>query len=422
MNERAGSFKTRVGLVLLLAFGLRLSAAIWWDARLADEQRFAFGDSESYWVLAERIASGKSYEYGVGGARAFRTPGYPLVLALLFAVDDSPAVMWARSLGACFGTLAVGGVIWITQQLFTRRAALVAGLLAALYPGAIGMSVFVLSEAPFCPLMLAQLAAWIAAFRAASSRRAAWLALLAGLLAGLATLVRPSWLLFTPFAWAIAITCFAERKRQLLIGVALAVGIVTAMLPWWVRNHQVTGALTLTTTQLGASLYDGWNAQATGASDMRFVDDFFRQQQQADAAGPQPPTGAFEVRLDKRMRDAAVRWAKSDPGRVVQLAAIKFARMWSPWPNAAEFQSWLFRLVICGGYLPLSVLSVGGAVRFARHNWPAALCAIPAVYFTCLHVIFVSSIRYRQPAMLVLIVLAAGLIDTWWTKKTSSDE
>jgi hypothetical protein len=36
------------------------------------------------------------------------------------------------------------------------------------------------------------------------------------------------------------------------------------------------------------------------------------------------------------------------------------------------------------------------------------LCCLPAVYLTLLHVVFVSSLRYRDPAMLALLALAAG--------------
>lgn len=405
-------------LLLLLSFGLRLGAAYWWESRVPAGQRFVFGDSESYWVLAQAIARGEPYQFGSPDSRIFRTPGYPLVLAGLFTVvGDDPPVVWARVLGAGLGTLTVGLVIVLARQLFSEGTALIAGVMATVYPGAIGMSVFVLSEAPFCPCMLMQLLGWTAAWRSPSTNATLGYSLLAGLAAGAATLMRPSWLLFTPFALAIGYTCFAQRRKQLLIGAAIALGLLLVMAPWWLRNYGVTGKLTLTTLQTGASLYDGLNPAATGASDMRFVPEFQAAQRREDAASSSPPEDTFEERLDRRMHDAAVAWARAHPGRVLQLAAIKVARMWSPWPNAAELQSWTMRLSILLGCTPLAILGLVGAIWFARRDWAYALCFVPAVYFTCLHVIFVSSIRYRQPAVLALIVLAAGVLEVLWQRR-----
>jgi 4-amino-4-deoxy-L-arabinose transferase-like glycosyltransferase len=396
----------QVAILLLVAIALRLSLAWWLDHQL--QGRFAFGDSESYWALARCIAHGEPFQFGSADARIFRTPGYPSILATVFLLaGDEPSPMWGRALGAGLGALAVLGVWWLAGRLFGPRAGLLAGAVAACYPGAVVTSLLVLSEAPFSPFMLAQLGLWIEAWRSPSRRRAGLLAFAAGLAAGAATLMRPSWLLFTPFALLIGVLAPRQRPRHLGLGLVMVIGLCVAMAPWWIRNAQITGHFVPTTLQLGASLYDGLNPAANGASNMEFVPGFNESRAKRFSAG-EGAGETFEYYLDRQYRDAAVAWACSHPGRAVQLAGIKFCRLWNVWPNEPRFSGWPVRLAMLGTYVPVMLLALLGIARTIRCGWPYVLCWLPAVYLTVLHVIFVSSIRYREPAMLALIVLAAG--------------
>ncbi len=413
--------------LLLLALGVRLGAGVWWQGRITPPSRFRFGDSESYWQLGQAIAQGNSYLYGEEKYQIFRTPGYPLLLAGLFTwvgdgrdAQHQPDVLWGRALSALLGTLAVVGVGLLAWKLFGPKTALAAAMGTALYPEAIALSVFVLSEAPFCPLMLGQLIAWSLAWKSNELKSQIFWSILAGTAAGLATLMRPSWLLFTPFALLLGMLAFTEKTKQLRIGLVAIFALSVTMLPWWVRNYQVAGRFVPTSLQVGASLYDGLSPKATGESEMSFVPLFVREQQLADQqtiALGEPLKGIFEDRLDQRMKAAAILWAKEHPAAVLRLAGVKFLRMWSPLPNAAEFGSLSIRLTLALTYTPVLLLALWGAWKFALRDWPYFLCLIPAVYFTCLHVIFVSSIRYRQPAMLPLLVLAAAVIVAHWERQ-----
>ena len=143
---------------------------------------------------------------------------------------------------------------------------------------------------------------------------------------------------------------------------------------------------------------------------MAFVPRLTEQERLDPAGAGGDPSDTFEYRLDRRMRSEALSWARENPGRVVRLGLIKLGRIWNIWPNEAALSGWPIRLAVMVTYLPVMILGAWGAWRTIGRGWPYILCWLPAVYFTLLHVVFVSSIRYRQPAMLLLIVLAAGTI------------
>ena len=401
----------QVAWLLTLAGIVRLGAAVYWHQHWHGQ--FVFGDSHSYFDLARAIAHGQPYQLP-SGEQVFRAPGYPLLLSPVLWFLDGPHAVWAARIESClFGSLTVLAVACWAWQVFGPRAAWIAGLIMALYPEAVAISVPVLSEAPFCLLVAMNLAVWTAAwkrcgssgFRCGTREIVGWaepgrvppkkrwwdsprlgppyclqrgeksgllLGLLAVRLAGAATLVRPSWMLFLPFA----LTCgliYGQRRRQLLLAVTMFAGFVAVMLPWWVRNYRVTGHFVPTTLQVGASLYDGWNPQATGASDMRFVPEFEKAQRNSDADHAE--SDGFEYRLDRRPRQAAWDWACANPGRVVQLAGIKFLRIWNFWPNEPSFAAWPVRLAVLVTYVPLMLLAAWGLRRARSLAAGPAYCA-----------------------------------------------
>ena len=223
-------------------------------------------------------------------------------------------------------------------------------------------------------------------------------------------------------------------RRRWTLPLVMLVGLVVTMTPWWLRNYQLSGHFVATTLQAGESLYDGLNPEADGSSDLPTVNVFkqqLRDELRADVitderpaderhAGERPTDNnaamsiaaivELEYRTDRALGRAAIDWASQHPGRVVQLAAVKLLRIWNVWPNEPRFRRLPVLLVVTVSYVPVLLAACFGVWKYSRHGWPYVLCWLPAVYFTALHVVFVSSIRYRDPAMLALIVLAAGVV------------
>jgi hypothetical protein len=175
----------------------------------------------------------------------------------------------------------------------------------------------------------------------------------------------------------------------------LTLGLVVVMAPWWIRNHRLYGRFVPTAIWTGASLYDGLNPTATGASDM-------------DTFMASPEVWPLdEEQQDATLRRRALAFAREHPGRVLRLALVKLARYWSPWPNAATFRSPVVLLAGAAVELPIYALILLGAWDRRRDPRGLVLLAGPLLYFCALHMVFASSMRYRIPAEMPALVLAA---------------
>jgi hypothetical protein len=183
-------------------------------------------------------------------------------------------------------------------------------------------------------------------------------------------------------------------------------GIVLVLSPWWVRNARVYGRFVPTALWFGASLYDGLNPQATGASDMSFLE--------------RPDIWPLdEEDQDAELTRQAMRFLRENPGRALTLAIVKLGRFWSPWPNAEGMGSLPLMVASAAVELPLfGLLALGAWNR--RHDLAAwVLSAGPVLYFSALHLFFASSMRYRIPGEMPALALAAFgwlALWTWWQK------
>ncbi len=417
MNPTVPSPKTRTSLVSLLvvlflvAEICRVGAALW----LADRNRRAgvehdFPDSELYWKLALRVAAGEPYDDG--RRQILRTPGYPVFLAGSIRLFG-PSITGARHAQAAIGSCSCVILFLLVRKLLGTRPAAVAAGIASVHPFAVLLSALLLSEAFFTFAMLLQLLVFVRFVEEENCvgnrlKPLLWAAA-TGLCGAAATLVRPSWILATPIVVAfLAIRGRDSRGRpmdRLSLAFTILLVFCLGMSPWWIRNWKVTGHFVSTTLWVGASLYDGLNDHATGASDMAFMD-------QPEKFGLDPSLKTVsEWDEDRMLRNAAYRFAREHPWRVIQLAWIKLVRFWNPLPNAAGWGNWQMQLVSLVTCLPIFVLAVLGAWRLRRQWYVLAVLSGPVLYFCTIHLIFVSSIRYREAAMLpVLGLVAARLI------------
>lgn len=184
-------------------------------------------------------------------------PGMSILVATLHRLLEMPADIPLQLLGAILDSLAAVIVYWIATQVLGPRAALLSGMLYALFlPQAWAATGAQMPDGLIGPFIVAMLAAILVATSSTDWRAWRWY-MLAGLALGLGSYLRPDYLLapvaMFPFLWL-----FLRRFFTAAIGSILVLSVALALLsPWAYRNHSLFDRWIFTSSGAGATLVTG---------------------------------------------------------------------------------------------------------------------------------------------------------------------
>ncbi|HEX7334839.1 MAG TPA: glycosyltransferase family 39 protein [Pyrinomonadaceae bacterium] len=233
--------------ILLLAVAFRVYG-VW------SHPAVPVGDAEDYHQLATRLVEGRGYVNAAGKPTAWRPPAYPVFLAGVYKVGGV-SVERATMVQVIIGALTVLMLTALGAMILGWPRALIAGVIAAVYPALFWLPRLLLSENLSLFLLLLSLGAIILYLR---SSRMVWIVVF-GVLCALNTLVRGA-NLFLPIVVAFGLLIFQWRSWKQLVAplLAMTVAFIVTLLPWTIRNYRVFHQPIPIATQDGLTLYGSY--------------------------------------------------------------------------------------------------------------------------------------------------------------------
>ena len=416
MTPLRDRFWFRLALIALLALTVRVGYI--GVAKWSDEVEYS--DALYYSIQAQQIAEGEAFQ-----SRAHDRPAADH--APLTEISQAPtawvfgrSVLALRLVQAVYGTLAVVAIALLARRVAGRDpVALWAAFLAAVYPNLWAADGVIMAET----LTVLLVAALLWAVYGFLDEPNGWRALLVGALAGLAALSRAELALVGVLAFVPVAVRVAQPWSRRLGYLALAgVAGVVVLAPWTAYNAGRFDEPVLISTNDGLTLI--------GANCERQYD------------GPDPglwdiaclPPGSFteaqsqdQSVVNTEYRRLAVDYARANKGDLPRVAAIRVARTWSLYDPASmiRYNENEGREAPVGwaGFVSFWLLvpfAVAGAVLLRQRGraiWPLLSTV---VVVTVISALFYGLLRFRAPAEVTLVVLAAVAIAELQSRRTVS--
>lgn len=358
-------------------------------------------DAQSYDTLATNLLKGEGlwmedYRglYGERGVpvRSFRPVMMPLYLAGVYSVLGH-SFLPARVGLLILSSLSCVFVYVLGRRLVGETGSWFAGLGTAVYPRLIYYSPMLSTETLYIFLLLL---VTVLLYRSAE-RMGWWNWVVTGVVFSMAVLTRSVLGAFLPVLVLWFIVYQDSRKAGFRNYVVMCMGAVVGLSPWVVRNYIVHGEFVPLTTEGGFTLWVTNNEKFKGGGTNYLPED------------KTPLLGKTETQIDRTLYRMGLEYIRKNPGIFLKNAIRKFVDFWRPYPRPSQV-GWKPALVSALSFLPVLVLAIWGMIAYRwkwREHW---LVYLLIIYYTCIHMVFMSVTRYRLPLEPYLIIFAGGAL------------
>jgi 4-amino-4-deoxy-L-arabinose transferase-like glycosyltransferase len=387
------------GLVLLGAV-IRVAYTVWiapWPPR-------ALTDELYYSLLPSLLAHGGGFTdplqrilLGRMVVTAQHAPLYPLVLTGLYELGGTGQEA-QRLLGSLFGAGTIIVLALLGRRVGGQRVGLVAAAIGALYPMLVTADGALMSESLYGFLIGCTL---LAAFRlrdVAGNGRAALL----GATAGLAALTRPEGALLLP----LLLVPMVRRPGGVRTAAVSVLTLLVVLTPWTVRNALVFHRFVPISNDGGITIA-GANCQQT----------YFGDQMGSWHPGL-PCTKSYpgdEVAVSSHLEHDGLHYAEHHLGRLPLVILAREGREWSLFRPATDTgRSGSVETLGILVYYFLALGAIYGFILLRRRRVPTWFLTAPVVLVTVTAALTFGAARFREPAELSLVVLAAVAVEHLW--------
>ena len=251
-GQNAGHSSQRRGVIGLLrrdrafavivALGVALRVFAW----LVTWPTLALNDEHAYF--------GSAANWAVGGVFSVERPPVTQFLNAVTIRIFGPHVFAVRGASMLFGSLVVPLVYMVVIQVATRKSALIASGIAAVYPTLIGYSHYAFSESYFLAFFVVVI---LLSLRLLDDLDP-WFAAATGLACGLAALTREvGVMLIAVIAFSLVWLRRRELRRALISAILVIVCAATVIAPWSIYMYRSTGMLTLVSQTTWMNIFLG---------------------------------------------------------------------------------------------------------------------------------------------------------------------